>query len=134
MTKIYKILDVKYVKESAKTEAQIQKEIIKYLKDNKMIYYKIESVGVPTSTGIMRTNSHKGFSDLMIISENKNYFIELKALNGTLSPHQKKFLLLAKTANNKCAVVCSLNGLLKALSSCCNAEDYVLFEGIYYYP
>ena len=133
MTKIYKILNVQYVKETAKTEAQIQKEIIKYLKDNKMIYYKIESVGVPTSTGIMRTNSHKGFSDLMIITEGTNYFIELKALNGTLSPHQKKFLLLAKTNCNKCAVVCSLNGLLSLFDLTDDEKAYIFFEGIYYY-
>jgi hypothetical protein len=114
--KVCKILGIKPNEKDSKKESDIQTQLIKFLKEQKYIYYKIESVGVPTQNQSLRSNSHKGFSDLMIVTPFMNYFVEIKALNGSLTAHQKKFLITTQTEHNTCVVASSLAGLQDLLS------------------
>jgi hypothetical protein len=99
-------------------EKKIQNQIVTYLKEEGIFYVRVESTPVATYSYAVRTNSHKGFSDLMIVTKEKIFFIELKAKDGKLTAHQKAFILNIKrySDSNYACVCCSLAGLKKILA------------------
>jgi len=99
-------------------EKKIQNQIVKYLKAEGIYYVRVESTPVATNSYAVRTNSHKGFSDLMIVTREKIFFVELKAKDGKLTAHQKAFILNinAHSNANYACVCCSLEGLKRILA------------------
>lgn len=117
------------------SEKKLQNEVIKWLKENKIKYIKIESNPMPTSSGVMRTNSHSGLSDLIVFYNNNVFFIELKNKIGKLTASQKKMLNYInindtdKPNNYIAVIVRSLAGLQKCLGFI-TPNDYKTTHGV----
>lgn len=92
MTQLSRALKRPQAKEKA-----IENQILSWLKIKKIFAFKVESVGVfdqKLGRYRMKHSVHKrnGISDIIGIFENRFLAIEVKALKGRLSDHQREFL------------------------------------------
>ena len=86
-------------------EHNIQKQVVEYLRLNKVEVYAIPNGGrrdVITATILKREGVRRGAPDLFIVGKTKIYFIEMKTTKGKQSPYQKEFEELTKKTSSCC--------------------------------
>ena len=100
-----------------RSEAEIQKEVCKYLKAYGYIFGRVNS------TGSYRHNIKKyipvpygfnGFADLIVFGISRTIFLEIKSTIGKQSDNQKKFQKLCESelANREYYVIRSVDDLV----------------------
>jgi Holliday junction resolvase len=93
-------------KKSAKTEQDIQKEIIDYLTLNGWFVWKNKNVN--RGTGKYLPTYQKGVPDLVGIKNGDVWFIEIKTPEGKLSVDQDYFLDMIRKHGGSIAVLRSI--------------------------
>ena len=104
------------------TEAALLKEIRLYLQRQSFFSRRMESSGKIQHTrsghAVMIPSDMTGCPDIMIINKGVLFLAEVKISGGRLSQAQFSFLVDAQLSGAQCAIVCSLEGLVK----------FILFE------
>ena len=112
------ILDFKR-KQKHLSEAQIQREIIEYLrKSNDVFAWRQNSIGVPTTGGVRKPPPQKGVSDILAVVKPSGRFlaIEVKSPTGVLNEGQAAFLDSVKKAGGETVVARSVEDVMKVLA------------------
>jgi hypothetical protein len=107
-------------------EADLQRAVVAALRfalpRTAIIHHSANEVAEPGARGARRQailvgmGVHRGFADLMVISEGRVLFLELKSLRGKLSSDQEKFRDAVLAQGLGWALVRSLDDALGALA------------------
>jgi hypothetical protein len=110
----------------SRPEAQLQRTIVSALRftlpKDAILHHSPNEVALPGATAAKRQailagmGVHAGFADLMILSQGRVVFLELKSLKGRLSPAQEAFRDAVLGQGFSWALVRSLDDALNALS------------------